>query len=110
MKYFDWDDSKNRLLKKERNISFEEVVLSISGNGLLDVLEHPNQKKYPNQKIFIVNINEYAHIVPFVEDDYKYFLKTIYKSRESTKIYLKRKESLSFLHLAWEGLRRLSFL
>ncbi|MFZ1281251.1 MAG: hypothetical protein WAR59_10460 [Ignavibacteriaceae bacterium] len=93
MKYFDWDDSKNRLLKKERNISFEEVVLSISNNGLLDVLEHPNQKKYPNQKMFIVNINEYAHIVPFVEDEYKYFLKTIYKSREATKIYLKRKES-----------------
>lgn len=52
----------------------------------------PKQKKHPNQKIFIVNIDGSAHIVPFVEDDNKYFLKTIYKSREATRIYLNRKE------------------
>ncbi len=91
MKYFDWEESKNSLLKNQRNISFEEVVLSISNNNMLDVVDHPNNDKYPNQKMFIVDINDYAYIVPFVEDEHKYFLKTIYPSREATKKYLKRK-------------------
>ena len=90
MKYFDWDESKNILLKKTRNLSFEEVILAISNEGLLEVLEHPNKEKYPNQKIFIVKMRDYAYIVPFVEDEQKYFLKTIYPSREATKNYLNK--------------------
>lgn len=92
MKYFDWSKEKNRTLKEHRNISFEEVVLSISNGELLDVLEHPNKKKYPNQKILIVNINEYAYIVPFVENKKAYFLKTIYPSRKATRTYLNKED------------------
>ena len=93
MKYYDWNDEKNLILKKERNISFEDIVAAIRNEKLLGIVEHSNSKKYPNQKMFIVEINNYAHIVPFVEDDEKYFLKTIYPSREATKIY-KGKEKL----------------
>jgi uncharacterized DUF497 family protein len=90
MKYFDWDENKNNTLKETRNISFEEIVLSISNNKLLDVVEHPNKQKYPDQKMFIVEVREYAYIVPFIEDDKKYFMKTIYPSREATKKYLNK--------------------
>ena len=88
MTYFDWNNGKNELLKKERNISFEEVILAIEKNRLLAVLEHPNQKKYPSQQIYIVEIDNYAYVVPFVETEEKIFLKTIIPSRKMTKIYL----------------------
>lgn len=92
MKYYDWDENKNEQLKANRNVSFEEIILAISNNQLLDVLTHPNIEKYPNQKMFVVELFDYAYIVPFVEDDEKYFLKTIYPSHEATKKYLKKEE------------------
>ncbi len=92
MKYFAWDEKKNNLLKETRNISFEEIVLSLSNNKLLEVVEHPNKDRYPNQKMFIVNVRDYAYIVPFVEDEKKYYLKTIYPSREATKKYLRKED------------------
>ena len=92
MKYFAWDEDKNNILKKTRNISFEEIVLSLSNNKLLEVVEHPNKQKYPSQKMFIVDVRDYAYVVPFVEDEKKYFLKTIYPSREATKKYLNKEE------------------
>jgi uncharacterized DUF497 family protein len=88
MKYFAWDNQKNQLLKVERNISFEEVVFHIEKKQLLDIVEHPNQEKYKGQKIFIVNINNYAYLVPFVESEQEIFLKTIIPSRKTTKKYL----------------------
>ena len=88
MKYYDWNEEKNNILKETRDISFEEIVLSISNGKILDIVEHSNKEKYPNQKMFIVEVRNYAYIVPFVEDDEKYFLKTIYPSREATKEYL----------------------
>ncbi len=62
-------------------------------NGeILDILEHVNQAKYPNQKYFVININDYVYYVPFVEDKEKIFLKTIIPSRKLTKIYLSKNE------------------
>lgn len=90
MKYYDWDDEKNEILKRERNISFEEVVIAMTEGGLIDIIKNPNQRGYPNQKVYIVNIENYAYIVPFVEDKTKYFLKTIFPSRKMTKKYLIR--------------------
>jgi uncharacterized DUF497 family protein len=92
MNYFAWDEDKNNLLKETRNISFEEIVLSLSNIKLLEVVEHPNKQKYPGQRIFIVEVSDYAYVVPFVEDEEKYFLKTIYPSREATKKYLNKEE------------------
>ena len=89
MKYFDWDEGKNKQLKKERDISFENALISIAEGKIFDIIDHPNQKRYPKQKIFIINMNNYAYLVPFVEDDKKYFLKTIIPSRKMTKRYMK---------------------
>ncbi len=88
MKYFDWNNEKNEELLKDRGVSFEEVVFCIMNDGLLDVIEHPNKSKYPNQNIFIVDIDNYVYLVPFVEDDEVVFLKTIIPSRKMTKTYL----------------------
>ena len=93
MKYFSWNEDKNELLKEERQISFEDVVFYIEQGFLLDVLEHPNQEKYQGQKIFVVEIDEYAYLVPFVEDEREIFLKTIIPSRKATRRYLKGHES-----------------
>lgn len=92
MKYFRWDSQKNEKLKQERNISFERVVFHIKQGDLLDVLEHPNQQKYPGQRIFVVQIEGYAYAVPFVEDERWVFLKTIFPSRKLTKKYLSKEK------------------
>ncbi len=88
MKSFDWNDEKNEQLKNDRGVSFEEIVFHISQGDLLDIIQHPNQKKYPGQRIFIVNVENYACIVPFAEDKKSIFLKTIIPSRKMTRIYL----------------------
>jgi hypothetical protein len=88
MKCFDWSEEKNEELKCDRDISFEEIVFAIMHGGLLAILEHPNPVKCSNQKGFIVDVDDYAHIVPFVETDEGVFLKTIIPSRKMTKKYL----------------------
>ncbi|NQT64077.1 MAG: BrnT family toxin [Candidatus Marinimicrobia bacterium] len=89
MKFINWNAEKNELLKKERGISFEIMVFQIENENILDVIEHPNQDKYPGQKIFVIEFEEYAYFVPFVENDDEVFLKTIIPSRKATKDYLK---------------------
>ena len=89
MKYFSWNNDKNEWLNRERKISFEEVLFYILQGQLLDILEHPNEEKYKGQKIFVVDIDDYAYLVPFVESEHEVFLKTIIPSRKATKRYLK---------------------
>lgn len=91
MKLFEWGDEKNERLKLDRGISFEEVVFYIANDFVLDVVPHPNQNKYPNQKIFIVDIDNYAYLVPFIENDEVIYLKTVIPSRKATKKYLKER-------------------
>lgn len=93
MKPYRWNHAKNEQLKAERNISFEEIVLAIEADGLLDVLRHPNEGKYPNQLLFVVSTDGYAYLVPCVEDPEGYFLKTIIPSRKATRDYLKQGDS-----------------
>jgi len=88
VKYFDWDEEKNRRLKEERGIGFEDVLLALQEERLITIFRHPNQKKYPNQEIFVIEVNSYIYIIPFVEDQEKIFLKTIFPSRKLTKKYL----------------------
>ena len=73
MKYFDWNEEKNQLLKNERDISFEDILIALDSDGLLDIIEHPNPEKYPNQKVLVVNIRNYVYLVPFIEDDKNIF-------------------------------------
>jgi len=88
VKFFDWNTEKNEKLKSERKVSFEEVMVAVSEGRILDVVEHPNKEKYANQKILMVEINNYVYLVPFVEDKEKIFLKTITPNRKATKKYL----------------------
>jgi hypothetical protein len=88
VKYFDWDSFKNIKLKSERGVSFEDILSAIEGGKVLDDLEHPNQGRYPGQRILVVDFDGYAHLIPYVEDEVKIFLKTIIPSRKATKEYL----------------------
>ena len=88
MKYFDWNDEKNEVLKKTRGVSFEQVELAIALGDLIDRVKHPNPLRYPNQKVFLVNIDNYIYSVPYVEDNEKVLLKTIIPNRKATKKYL----------------------
>ena len=88
MKQFDWDAEKNRQLIEERNISFEEVVFHLQSDGLLDDVKHPNREDYGHQRMYVVAIEEYVYLVPYVETKDDIFLKTIIPSRKATKEYL----------------------
>jgi uncharacterized DUF497 family protein len=88
MDYYKWDFQKNEKLKAERGISFEQIVMHIERGDVLDLVAHPNQKKYPDQQIIVIEIYEYAYLVPFVESSEGKFLKTIIPSRKATRNYL----------------------
>ena len=88
MRIFKWNVEKNEILAKERGITFEEIVEMIESGAKVIETNHPNKKRYPNQKILIVDINGYAYMVPCVKNEQEYFLKTIIPSRKATKKYL----------------------
>lgn len=88
MKPINWNPDKNRKLIEERDISFENIVFSLQSGCLLDDISHPNKEKYSHQRVFVVEIDQYAYLVPYVEDDEQIFLKTIVPSRKATKQYL----------------------
>ena len=87
MKTFRWSQEKNAELKRNRRVSFEDVVLAIDSGGLLDVVEHPNRLRYPKQAVFVVVVTGYVSLVPFVEEPEYIFLKTIIPRRKATREY-----------------------
>lgn len=89
---FNWDNKKNEQLKRERGVSFEQIVFLIENDFVLDILEHPNKKMYRNQRVYIINIDNYAYAVPFEDKGEERFLKTIFPSRRYTKIYLSKEK------------------
>ena len=91
---FNWSSEKNQRLIEQRGISFESVVSAIEQGGLVDVLEHPNQDRYPGQMIYVVETDEYIYLVPFVtQADGTRFLKTIIPSRKAARAYRRRQPS-----------------
>jgi uncharacterized DUF497 family protein len=90
MKLFRWNPEKNDSLKAERGLSFEGITVAVESGGLIDILDHPNQAKYPNQRVLVVTFDNYVYLVPFVEEEGHYFLKTIIPSRKATREYLKQ--------------------
>lgn len=92
MKYYDWNPDKNEWLKQEREVCFEDVKAALEEGRLIVVVPNPNTVRYPAQKEFLVEINGYVYVVPFVEDDEKIFFKTVIPSRKATKKYLKDKK------------------
>ena len=87
MSVIDWSNEKNEWLKQHRGVCFEQVVLLFEGENVVDILEHPNQESYPGQKIAVVLIDDYAYLVPFIQDGETIFLKTIIPSRKATAKY-----------------------
>jgi len=78
MRRIDWNGDKNEWLLNVRGISFEDILYHLSHDGLLDIIRHPNQEQYPDQSILIVNVEEYAYLVPFIEDENVIFLKRLF--------------------------------
>jgi len=85
---YEFDPEKNAKLISLRGISFEEIISALGSEKLSDVIIHPNYIKYPHQKVYVVEHNEYVYLVPFIENGNKIFLKTIFPSRQATKHYL----------------------
>lgn len=93
MKPFRWNPEKNETLSAARGVSFETIVVAIESGGLLDILSHPNPGKYPRQRILVVAVDNYVYLVPFIDEQDYFFLKTIIPSRKATKNYLNQGES-----------------
>jgi len=89
MKVFQWDNEKNEELRKSRGVCFEQVVLLMEREDVLDTIQHPNQDKYPGQKVAIMKIENYIYLVPYVQERDEIFLKTIIPSRKATKKYVR---------------------
>ena len=94
MKY-DWNPDKNDWLKEHRNISFEQIIFHLSQGDVWMIADHPDQEKYPNQRIYFVIVGNYVYLVPHIIEKNYIFLKTIIPSRKATKDYLKEQEGLS---------------
>lgn len=88
MDHYRWNKEKNERLKIERGVSFEQITMHIERGDVLDIVAHPNQEKYPNQQLLVVEINDYVYLVSFVENENGKFLKTIIPSRKATRVYL----------------------
>ncbi|MHB1864887.1 MAG: BrnT family toxin [Candidatus Saccharimonadales bacterium] len=88
MKRIEWNEAKNVILKSQRGICFEDVQTAMDEGDLLADIKHPNHKRYYKQRIFIVKLNNYAYLVPYVEDEDKIFLKTIIPNSKATRRYL----------------------
>jgi uncharacterized DUF497 family protein len=88
MASFNWSADKNRELIASRGVSFEQVVFYIEHGALLDDICHPNTRDYAHQRMFVVNIDGYAYLVPYVESENEIFLKTVIPSRKFTQLYV----------------------
>ena len=91
MKPFRWSAEKNALLRQERGLSFEQITVAVESGGLLDIVAHPNAERYPRQRIMVVSIDDYAYLVPYVEEEDHLFLKTIIPSRKATRDFIAAK-------------------
>lgn len=89
--YFDFNSEKNKKLLKIRSICFEHIVSLINEGCVLDVIIHPNQEKYPGQNMYVIDVDGYCYLVPYIQNDKEIFLKTIIPSRKATKQYLKNR-------------------
>ena len=86
---FEWDSNKNEWLKKERRISFEQIIFHLLQGDLWKIANHPDQIRYPGQKIYFVIVDDYIYLVPHLKQKNQIYLKTIIPSRKATKDYKK---------------------
>ena len=79
MKYLNWSSEKNKILKRERGITFDEIAYLIGSGQIIGIEENPGRS---NQEIYILEIENYAFVVPFIEKDEEIFFKTAFPSRK----------------------------
>jgi hypothetical protein len=87
-----WNPEKAELIRKDETrggFSFEECIIAIEGNGILDIVQNPSSN-HCSQLVYVLNLEGYAYLVPFVETADEIFLKTMIPSRKHTALYLKR--------------------
>ncbi len=84
--YFDWNKEKDKILQHKRGITFLEIVNALQHGKLVDIIENQSSN-FDNQKCFLVDIDDYIWVIPFVENGEEIFLKTAFKSRKYQKIY-----------------------
>nr|VFJ44807.1 MAG: Uncharacterized conserved protein, DUF497 family [Candidatus Kentron sp. DK] len=89
---YEWNPEKNEALKRERNISFEQIVFHLSQGDVWKIADHPNRRQYPGQRLYFVDVEGRIYIVPHVVEDEYVFLKTIIPSRKATRDFEKEGE------------------
>ena len=82
MKELRWSQEKSALLKRERGVSFDELV-----SGRFLGIERNASREH--QRIMLFEVRGYVWVAPYVESEGYYFLKTAFPSRKHTKIYFK---------------------
>ena len=91
MPEYTWDADKNEWLRRNRGLSFDDVVYHLEHGGFLDDVPHPNQQLHPGQRLYIIRIGNYAYEVPFYRDGDVESLRTLYPSRKYTSAYLRNR-------------------
>lgn len=87
---YKFDPAKNTRLIEQRGISFEEIIVCLENIGPLGIIDHPNKDKYSHQKMYVIELQDYIYLVPFVEQGNEIFLKTAFPNRKATKKYLNK--------------------
>ena len=80
-----FDPNKNAWLIQERGISFEQIIALIERGHLIQLLEHHDPERYPNQLLYEIDVDGYVYVVPVVKEHRTLFLKTIYPSLKATR-------------------------
>ena len=91
---FEWNPRKNEWLKKERGISFEQIIFHLLQGDVWKIGDHPDHIRYPGQKIYFVVVNKYVYLVPYEDQKDIIFLKSIIPSRKATRDYRREMEDL----------------
>lgn len=89
---YEWSAKKNIQIKAKRGVSFEQVIFHLSQGDLWKVAPHPNQEKYPEQRIYFVVMDDYIYLVPYEKRGDEIFLMTVIPSRKATRDYKKEME------------------
>jgi hypothetical protein len=87
MKIIEYNLEKDKLLQEKYGVGFEDIIKARNGNRIIANIKHPNKVKYLHQRMMFVEIKDYIYAVPYIMDEEKIFLKTIYPSRKYTKIF-----------------------
>ena len=90
IEHVEWNEEKDKWLQETRGISFRRIAIRILEDDILDVIDHPNQERYPGQQLLFIKVDDYVYVVPFVEEEKRIFLKTIIPSRKATRAYLRK--------------------